>query len=78
METFAWVFCLKFYTYFLPGVEIAQSVYQWATGWKARVRFPAMQDFPLRFKIQIDSGTQPASYPMGISGYLPGSGTAEP
>jgi hypothetical protein len=29
------------------GVGIAQSVYRRATGWTARVRFPAVQDFSL-------------------------------
>jgi hypothetical protein len=43
-----------------------------ATGWTARVRFPAMQDFSLLHSVQTDSGAHPASYPMHTGGSGPG------
>jgi hypothetical protein len=46
----------------------------WATGWTTGVRFPAgARVFPLRHRVQIGSGTNPASYPMGTGGSLPGN-----
>jgi hypothetical protein len=47
-----------------------------ATGWTARVRFPAVQDFSLLHSVQTGSGVHPASYPMGTGGYFPGSKAA--
>jgi hypothetical protein len=47
-----------------------------ATGWKARVRFPAVQDFSFLHSVQTGSGTQPASYPMGTGGSFPGGKAA--
>jgi hypothetical protein len=32
----------------------------------------AVQDFPLLHSVQTDSGTHPASYPMGTGGSFPG------
>jgi hypothetical protein len=54
-----------FYLPLINGVEIAQSVQRQATGWTARVRFPAMQDSSLLHSVQTGSGTHPASYPLG-------------
>jgi hypothetical protein len=38
----------------------------------ARVQFPAVQDFSLLHSVQTGSGAQPAYYPMGAGGSLPG------
>jgi hypothetical protein len=35
-----------------------------ATGWKARVRFPAAQDLFLLRSVKTDTGAHPASYPI--------------
>jgi hypothetical protein len=43
-----------------------------ATGWTARVRFPAVHDFPLLHSVQTDPEAHPASYPMGNGGSFPG------
>jgi hypothetical protein len=48
----------------------------WATGWTARVQFLAVQDFSLLHSVQIDSGTQSASYSMGTGGSFPGGKAA--
>jgi hypothetical protein len=71
-------FRLKLNTYFLSGVGIAQSVQQWAMGWTAWVRLPAVQDFPLLHNFQTDSGAHPVSYPMSNWGFLPKNKAAEP
>jgi hypothetical protein len=48
------------------------------TGRSFRVRFPARAgNFSLHHRFQNGSGAQPASYPMGTRGYLPGSKAAE-
>jgi hypothetical protein len=50
---------------YLGGV-IAQTVYQHATVWTARVRFPAeARDCVLPQSVQTGSSDYPASYPMG-------------
>jgi hypothetical protein len=51
---------------FYKGVGIAQV--GMATGWTARVRFPAWQDFYLLHSAQTDSGAHPASYSVGAGG----------
>jgi hypothetical protein len=56
------------FTLSVRGVRIAQSVLQQATGWKARVRFPAVQDVSLLHRLQRDSEAHPASYPMSTRG----------
>jgi hypothetical protein len=44
-----------------------------ATGWTARVRFPAVRDFSLLHSVQTGSEVHPASYPMGGAwGSFPG------
>jgi hypothetical protein len=42
-----------------------------ATGWTARIRFPAVQGFSLLHSVQTDSGA-PASCPMCTGAFLPG------
>jgi hypothetical protein len=42
-----------------------------ATGWTARVLFPAMKDFPVLCSVQTDSGAHPASCPLGTRGSFP-------
>jgi hypothetical protein len=42
-----------------------------ATGWIARVLFPAVQDFVSFHSAQTGSGVHPASYPMGTGGSSP-------
>jgi hypothetical protein len=46
-----------------------------ATGWTARLRFPAVQDFSVH-SFQTDSGAHPATYPMRIGGSFPGGNAA--
>jgi hypothetical protein len=53
------------------GVGIAQSVYWWATGWTARVRFPAGKEFFLLHSFQTVSRIHPASCPMHAGGEFP-------
>jgi hypothetical protein len=43
-----------------------------ATGWTARVRFPAVLDFSLLHSVQIGSGANPSCYPMGTDGSFTG------
>jgi hypothetical protein len=43
------------------------------TGWRARVGFPAVQDFSLLHSVQTDSEAHPA-YPVGTGGSFPGGG----
>jgi hypothetical protein len=41
--------------------------------WGSRVRFPAgAENFSLHHRVQNESGTHPASYPMGTRGSFPG------
>jgi hypothetical protein len=48
-----------------------------ATGWMARVRFPARErDFSLLHSIQTGSGALPASYAMGTEGFCLGGKAA--
>jgi hypothetical protein len=42
-----------------------------ATGWTARVRCPAWQDFSLLHSVQTGSGAHPASYLMGTGDSFP-------
>jgi hypothetical protein len=51
---------------------MAQSAQRRATGWAARVRFPAVQDYSLLHSDQTDSESHPASYPMGTGVSFPG------
>jgi hypothetical protein len=41
------------------------------TGWTARVRFPAAQDFSFLHNVQTDSLTHPAFYPTGTRRLFP-------
>jgi hypothetical protein len=43
-----------------------------ATGWTARVRFPAVEDVSLLHVVQTGSGAHPVSYPVGTEGSFPG------
>jgi hypothetical protein len=45
-------------------------------GWKAPVRFPAVQVSSLLQSIQTDSGAHPDSYPMGTEHDFPGGRAA--
>jgi hypothetical protein len=57
---------------------MAQSVQLLATGWTTGVQFPpGAENYSLRHSVQIDSGTYPASYPMGIVGSFRGGKAAE-
>jgi len=48
-------------------------------GWTTEVLFPAGAGmFSPRHCIQTDSGTHPASYPMGIGGSFPGGKATGP
>jgi hypothetical protein len=47
-----------------------------ATGWTARVQFPALQDFSLLYVVKTESRAHPASYPMGTGGSIPGGKSA--
>jgi hypothetical protein len=40
--------------------------------WTVRVRFTAVQEFPLLHDVQTGSGAYTASYPMGTGGSFPG------
>jgi hypothetical protein len=43
----------------------------------SRVRFPAGDaNFSFHYRVQNGSGTYPASYPMGTSGFFPGGKAA--
>jgi hypothetical protein len=54
---------------FYQGVGIA-------TGWRARVIFPAVQEFCLFYSVQTGSGAHPPSYTMGIGGSFLGAKAA--
>jgi hypothetical protein len=54
------------------GVGTALSVQRQATGWSARVQFPAVQYFSFHRSVQTGSGADPASCPMGTVGSFPG------
>jgi hypothetical protein len=41
--------------------QIAKSVERRATGWTARIRFPAVQDFSFLYSVQTDSEVLQAS-----------------
>jgi hypothetical protein len=47
-----------------------------ATGWTARVRFSAVEDFSLLHSVQNGIRAHPASYPMGIGSSFPGGKAA--
>jgi hypothetical protein len=55
----------------MTGAGIAQSVWRWAMGWAAQVRFPAVTDYSLILSVQTESGAHPA-YPMGAGALSPG------
>jgi hypothetical protein len=57
---------------FRAEVGMAQAVHRQATGWTARVRFPAAQDFSVLHSVQTGSGAHLASYPTGIGSSFPG------
>jgi hypothetical protein len=52
--------------------EIAQSVYWWAMGCSAGIRFPAVAIYSILHSVQIGSGAQPPSYPTSAGGCFPG------
>jgi hypothetical protein len=61
------------------GAGIAHSVWRLATGWTTeRSEFESRwgQEFPLLYLVQTDSGANPASYPMGTGGVIPGDKAA--
>jgi hypothetical protein len=62
--------------YFIFRRHVAKVIIGVATGWTARVRLPAVQDFSLLHIVQIGSGAHPASYPMGTGGSFPGNTAA--
>jgi hypothetical protein len=51
-------------------------IHRRATGWMARVRFPAYKDLSLLYSVQTDPGAHPVSYPMGTGSDFPGSTAA--
>jgi hypothetical protein len=69
-------FRLIFYKLFhMFHARISQSVQGLATGWKAEgseFAFRYGQEFSLLHVVQTDSGSHPASYPMGIGDFSPG------
>jgi hypothetical protein len=64
----------KIYLYcFYCGDGVVQSVYRRATGWTARVQFPAVaRNFSLRHSAQTGSGVHLASYPKSTGGHFTG------
>jgi hypothetical protein len=52
--------------------RISQSVERRARGWTYRIQFPAVQNFSLLHRVQIESGAHPASYTMCIGALPPG------
>jgi hypothetical protein len=54
-------------------IWIAQSVCRRATGWKAWVQFPTVQDFSLLHSVQTGSVAHPASYPVVTGGKAAGA-----
>jgi hypothetical protein len=53
---------------YVVGAVIAQSVQRRATGWKAVVLFPAVQDFFLLHKVETGSEVHSASYQLDTGG----------
>jgi hypothetical protein len=62
-----WSNPLQYKTVFPIEVRIVQLVQRRATGWRARVRFPTMQDSSLLYSAQTESGPThlPAQWVMG-------------
>jgi hypothetical protein len=68
--------CVRACNTFKKGSVTTQSVYRWATGWTAWVRFLAWRDFYFLYSTQTGSGAHPASYPMHAGGSSPGAKAA--
>jgi hypothetical protein len=55
----------------------SESVYQWATGWMAGVRFPGGQGCSVLHSVQTGAEAHLASYPMGTWDCFPGGKATE-
>jgi hypothetical protein len=72
------VFLILFPSFSHCPAGIAHSIQRWATGWMARVRFPAgRRHFSPLHNVQTGPGAHPVSYPMGTEGNFPGGKEAE-
>jgi hypothetical protein len=63
---------ILFFNLTMLSVTPRDSLVCIATGWTARVQFPAVQDFSLLRSLETESGAHPDSHSVDTGGSFPG------